>query len=261
MPAIYAHYRFGVEVLKQMPGDIRRTVNRFRRLYDVGLHGPDIFFYYNPLRQTKAGSLGSRLHRQSGKDFFTRACRGLRMEPSQAGEAYLYGLLTHYCLDTFCHPYISEKVRQGEVSHVEIEAEFERFLLERDGKTPACSQDLSPHMQLTDGECQTAAGFYTGVKPGDIRAAVKSMALITKSLAVPAGARRNIMRKGIGLFSQTYAGVIIPEEENPKCGMFNEELLAQYEKAREQFPALLLQLSAHLTYNAPFGEEFASEFG
>lgn len=261
MPANYAHYRFGMEMRKLMPGDIRRTADRFRRLYDVGLHGPDVFFYYNPLYHTKIGELGSRLHKQSGGEFFSRVCRGLRLEPSQAAEAYLYGLLTHYCLDSVCHPYILEKDRQGLAVHAEIEAEFDRFLLEKDGKTPACAQDLSPHMQLTSGECETAAKFYTGVKAEHIQTAVKNMARITKLLAIPEGKRRSILRKGVGLVSGTYTSFMISVRENPRCGQMNGELITLYEKAKERFPELLLQISAHLTYNAPLGEEFSAGFG
>lgn len=261
MPSNYAHYRFGVEMLKLMPGDIRRTINRFRRLYDVGLHGPDVFFYYNPVYGTKIGDMGKRLHSQSGADFFMRACRGLRMEPSEAGEAYLYGLLTHYCLDSVCHPYVEEKAAQEEATHGEIEAEFDRFLLERDGKVPPCAQDLSPHMRLTPQECEIAARLYSGISAAHMQTAVKNMERITKMLAVPDGIRRKAMKTAVGLVSKNYIGLFVPAQENPHCGKWNEELFLLYEQARGQFPALLLQISAHMTYNAPLGEEFTANFG
>ena len=40
----------------------------------------------------------------------------------------------------------------------------------------------------------------------------------------------------------------------------DEPLLSLYDQAAERFPALLLQLNAHLTYNAPLGEAFAEQF-
>ena len=55
MPANYAHYRFGKQLLSGMCPNDRRSIQRFRRLYDMGLHGPDIFFYYNPLIKTATG--------------------------------------------------------------------------------------------------------------------------------------------------------------------------------------------------------------
>lgn len=41
MPASYAHYRFGKQVLPALPAEIRQNIQRFRRLYDMGLQGPD----------------------------------------------------------------------------------------------------------------------------------------------------------------------------------------------------------------------------
>ena len=74
MPANYAHYRFGKQLLSGMCPNDRRSIQRFRRLYDMGLHGPDIFFYYNPLIKTATGQLGGVFHAQSGQEFFARVC-------------------------------------------------------------------------------------------------------------------------------------------------------------------------------------------
>jgi len=261
MPANYAHYRFGAEMLKLMPGDIRRKVNRFRRLYDVGLHGPDVFFYSNPLHGTKVSDMGRRLHGQSGADFFMRACRGLRMEPSEAGETYLYGLLSHYCLDSGCRPFAEEKAREDDCTLGGIEAEFDRFLLEKDGKVPPCEQDLSRHMRLTPEEYKIAAGFYSGVNPAQMQAVVKNMERTTKIAAVPAGVRRKTVEAAFGLLSKDRKGLFIPAQEDLLCGKWNEELLLLYEQAQERFLTLLMQISAHMTYNAPLGEEFMAKFG
>ena len=49
MPAHYAHYRFGCQLLPTLPANVRRPIQRFRRLFDMGLQGPDLFFYHNIL--------------------------------------------------------------------------------------------------------------------------------------------------------------------------------------------------------------------
>ena len=89
MPANYAHYRFGKQLLSGMSPNDRRSIQRFRRLYDMGLHGPDIFFYYNPLIKTATGQLGGVFHAQSGQEFFARVCA---QAGSEAGRVYLLGL-------------------------------------------------------------------------------------------------------------------------------------------------------------------------
>lgn len=261
MPSVYAHYRFGAAMIPVLPGDIRRTVKRFRQLYDVGLHGPDIFFYYNPILKSKTGSLGSRFHRQSGRDFFTRVCRSLRLDPAEAGQAYLYGVLTHYCLDSVCHPYIKETAEATGLTHARIETEFDRFLLELDGKTPPHTQDLSPHIRLTAGECDTVAKFYPPASTGVVRDAVRNMAFFVRLLAAPEGARRTLLRKGIPLAGKSREDMLMTEQADPRCAAMNTELFSLYEKAECLFPELLEQVAAHLTYNATFGAEFTADFG
>ena len=41
MPSTYAHYRFGLGMLPKFPGDSRRTIQRFRRLYNDSFYIKD----------------------------------------------------------------------------------------------------------------------------------------------------------------------------------------------------------------------------
>lgn len=261
MPSIYAHYRFGVAMLPGMPGDVRRTIGRFRRLFDVGLHGPDIFFY-NPMpMKGRAEALGRKLHRQTGREFFQRVCRVTRMEKSEAAQAYLYGVLCHYALDAACHGFVEEQAARGPATHLEMEAEFDRFLLDRDGKRPPESQDMSPHIRLTPGECETVAKFYPGATARSVQASVANMARCTKLFATPDGARRAVLRKSMEALGPRVSGLLMTVGPNPRCANLDHSLLELYDRAAEGFPELLVQIQAHLTYNGLLGEEFADPFG
>ncbi len=261
MPAAYAHYRFGASVLCQMPGDIGHIVKRYRRLFDVGLHGPDPFFFYNPAFPTKTGKLGHKFHAQSGQEFFQRVCRSLRLEPSEPGQAYLYGVLCHYCLDSLCHPYVEAKNAEGLVSHTQIETEFDRFLLEMDGKSPAHKQDITAHMQLTPEECEVAARFFPGATARQVQTSVKNMAKIKKLLAAGNGKTRELMSRTLGLAAKEYASFVMKDAPDKACADITPELFDLYCAAQSKYPAMLLQLTAHLTYNAPLGEDFEPTFG
>ena len=46
MPSTYAHRRFGADVLNALDPETASLVTD-RRLYDIGLHGPDVLFYYD----------------------------------------------------------------------------------------------------------------------------------------------------------------------------------------------------------------------
>ncbi len=260
MPSTYAHYRFGVQMLSNMPADVRRTIQRFRQLFDVGLHGPDIFFYGNLLPNIGTAHLGKKYHDQTGEEFFTRVCRGLRLEPSEAAAAYLYGVLCHYCLDTACHPYVRQSAEKGEVTHAQLETEFDRRLLETDGKIPAHTQDLSQHLHLTPGECDTVARFYPPATAGNVKGCVKSMSYTHKILATPEGMGRKVLSKGAGLLSKKYEDTFMGEAPLTLCGPYLPGLLERYAQAEAKFPQMLVQLQAHMTYSAPFGEEFQGKF-
>lgn len=256
MPSIYAHYRFGAAMLAKMPGDIRLPVQRYRRLFDIGLHGPDLFFYATPLLSAQTKALGEKLHRLTGREFFIRMSRCARLERSEAYSAYLYGLLCHYCLDAALHALIDELATDME-SHLRMEAEFDRFLLETDGKTPACAQDLSPHMELKYREYEIVAKFYTGITDKDIRECLRNMAAITKVCAVAPGKRRRVISKLTGVGGK----VMIPAEPDPDYSRLDTVLLQLYEEAEQRFPEMLLQLYSHMTYNAPLEKEFDPIFG
>lgn len=261
MPATYAHYRFGAQMLTRMPADVRRTAKRHRRLFDVGLHGPDLFFYYKPVVSTKIGRLGHKFHRQTGREFFSRVCRNLRLEPSEEGQAYLYGVLCHYALDAHCHPLVEKLSWEGVASHTRIETEFDRFLMELDSKTQLCPVSLTKHLTLTDPECNVVSRFYPGTEAGHIRESLKGMVKIRKALELPDGPVRTIVTKTMSLGSETFRDMVAGKAPDSVCRELNQPLLERYQQAAKVFPEMVLQLGAHLTYNAPLGEEFTPIFG
>ena len=46
MPAGYTHYCFGEEMKKVYSPHLQKIIQDNIELYEIGLHGPDIFFYY-----------------------------------------------------------------------------------------------------------------------------------------------------------------------------------------------------------------------
>ena len=255
MPAYYAHYRFGKQVLAAMPSQQRQCVQRFRRMYDMGLNGPDIFFYFNPFWNTAIGDLGHTFHRQSGQEFFGNACTAATTE---AAQAYLYGLLAHYCLDTACHPYIQQLVDIGEAKHVPLESEFERYLLLRDKEPSPQSYDMSKRWHLTRGECITAAGLYPGTSGADISRCVKFMSFSVKFLQSPNRASRE---KLLQMLKPSLCEYMIPAEENKETALYVQGLKTRYDRARKQYPLLLEQLTVSLQTGRALGSDFTPNFG
>lgn len=254
MPAVYAHYRFGKQVLPELPADVRQCVQRFRRLYDMGLQGPDFFFYYNPVMKTAVGNLGAAFHSQPGQEFFTRACAQAK---SEAARAYLYGLLGHYCLDSACHPFVDKTVADGAARHVALESEFDRFLMEKDGLTSPHTQDLSIHTGLTRGECVTVAAFFPPATPSNVNRSVHFMAF---SLRFLSGKNRKRVRSLLNRIHPGLCDSLIPEAPVTDYARMDSELLARFNRAAKRYPEALEQLTAHIRGGEPLGEAFAPNF-
>ena len=255
MPATYAHYRFGKQVLPALSADVRQCIQRFRRMYDAGLQGPDIFFYHNYFTMTPVRELGNSIHSQKGTEFFARACAGA---DSEAAQAYLYGLLAHYCLDSACHPFINQMQTIGEARHISLEAEFERHLLQKDGLVPPHTQDLSGRIKLTRGECMTVAAFYPEASGADISRCTKGMAFALKFFSGPNREKRaRLLRK----LKPDLLEHMVPAEPVEDYAFMVGELQDAYEQAAKSFPLLLAGLRNHQKNGEPLGEGFEAVFG
>ena len=90
MPSTYAHHRMGQEVIKQVSAPARDIIMKHKQLYDIGLHGPDILFYYHPLVTNPVNAIGYGLHERSGKYFFGKAAEIIEKASDKEGGTCLY---------------------------------------------------------------------------------------------------------------------------------------------------------------------------
>ena len=117
MPTTYAHYRFGCDALHSLPAEAQKIIAQNRDLFDFGVHGPDLLFYYMPLGKNHVNQMGYRSHERTGRDFFTQTAETVNTAKDRnAALAYLYGVLCHFTLDRECHPYVARTEQTG-VSH------------------------------------------------------------------------------------------------------------------------------------------------
>lgn len=260
MPSHYAHYRFGAELIGKLPPEIHRTVSRFRQLYDVGLHGPDILNYHDPVIKDATVRLCDKFHHQTGQEFFERVCRAVRMHPSEGMRAYLYGLLAHYALDSISAAFIAKVAEEKKLSRGRIWAEFDRSLLDMDGKTPPYLFDQSAHMQLTPGECQTVALFYPNVGSSGISRSIKRMASCTRILSGSKGSRRQLVIRTAERLAPRVAELAIPLHPIHPLARTNKDLLRLYHLAQSRYLSLLEQIRTHLRRKTPLGPDFSLPF-
>lgn len=261
MPSNYAHHRFGVQLLPTLPADVRASVAQHRNLFDVGLNGPDLFFFHSFVGHTPTGKLGTRFHRQSGREFFTRVCDALRPAPNDASLAYLYGVLAHYCLDSHCHPFVGECVNRGEVSHTALESDFDRYLLQLDGKRAPNCKPNRPLRRLSRADCAVVSRFYAPATPSDIAYCNNKMRFAIATLSTGNPALHAVVKAAVSTVAPKGAGMILPRQSNPRLIRLDEELLARYRTALARYPELLASLRSHLSTGAPLCAAFGPAFG
>ena len=94
MPTTYTHYRFGKDVLDALPRRIRTAMETNRELFDIGLHGPDILFYYRALIPNSVSGQGYGMHKQMADLFFERAKKVIAdADDKTMSRAYIYGFI------------------------------------------------------------------------------------------------------------------------------------------------------------------------
>lgn len=258
MPANYAHLRFGQEMMPKLPPDVLRAVQKYPKLYKLGAHGPDFLFCYRPGLIPWDKSLGHRYHYGDTRAFFSGIVRRLRLKPREEATAYLYGLLTHYALDSQCHPYIKQADAEGIAGHIQIETEFDRLLLEKDGLLSPKPHFSLEHLKLNRQERSLLAFFYPKAPPAQIRGGITAMRWLFGCSMLREGRGAAAAKKLLG---GTFSQYIMTPKPDARCAETNRRLLELTAQASRRFEPLCAGLTAHITRKTPLGEEFAPIFG
>ena len=252
MPSTYAHRRFGTNVLEHLPDELRAQLEQNRELYDIGLHGPDLLFYYHAAKSNPVGALGNAMHEEPGRVFFDRARRVVHCEADRdAALAYALGFVCHFALDSTCHPYVEQFTRESGVTHCEIETEFDNMLLRWDGYDPLKFFTAS-HIHPSEKNAGIIAPFYEGISEQTALEALKGM--ISVHRVVLTG------MKVVGKYDMLH-GLVANPQPNPKCVKSGKQLEALYAKALPLAETLILEFMAKLDTDEPLDKAYDHTFG
>ncbi|MFI3171626.1 MAG: zinc dependent phospholipase C family protein [Eubacteriales bacterium] len=266
MPAFYTHARFGAKVLEALSPDIREIANKYPELFYIGLQGPDILFYHKAYQGNEISKAGYAQHRKAGYEFFEPARQIIRESDNQeAAFSYIAGFICHFTLDSQCHPYIGTVEQDTKLSHAEIEAEEDRYLMIQDGKDPLRHLAVN---QVVISELNTAviAEFFEVTVQEDIRRALRHMKFFSRLFCAPSKCKRTMVYAALKLAGKYkgLSGMIVNYEENPKCYESTRkiaelcegaipiacDLIAEYHTAVEN-----LEVRLGERYTMTFGEE------
>ncbi len=173
MPGFTTHYIFGMKAYNDMPNNhLKFIIAKYRWLYQLGLQGPDMFFYNIPiLRHRDYRNVGSYMHEHHIRDFFDCYITNLSQIPSrqqrEEGLAFFCGFLSHYIADSICHPYVYGRIGHDVNNpsshthglHAALENDIDALLLRRYKKKKPSEFNQAATICLNGMEMQFISRF------------------------------------------------------------------------------------------------------
>ena len=262
MPSTYAHRVFGERVLHRCPQSLASAIREHRQLYDIGLHGPDVLFYYHVLKNCAVNAKGYAMHARPAKEFFESAKAAYAAAADKgAALAYLLGFVCHFALDSACHGYIENKIAVSHVTHTEIESEFDRSLLEAEGKEPL-SACLTDHIFATEENARVIAPFL-GVTPKQAKKALRSMKFYNELMRAPRAGKRLLVNAAMRLTGnwKEMHGMMIAKRPIPACKDSNLRLFKLMKRAEDECLSLIGNFAAFVAGKEELSPAFSRTFG
>lgn len=263
MPSTYAHYRMGQEIREALDGKEREIVDAFPELFQIGLHGPDILFYYKPLSKNEVNRTGYGMHDRPGAEFFEKAAYVIRGQKDQTAYlSYIYGFLCHFALDVKCHGYIAEKMEESGVTHADVEVEFDRELMVRDGLDPVRHR-LTNHIIPSMENASVIQAFFENLKTEQIYKALKGTILFNNILLAPSKVKRFVIYTGMKIAGtyENMRGLMVNFEKNPVCEDSSEHLMELYGEGKQLAEQLIRMFAGYVAEESPLQEIYQYTFG
>ena len=227
----------------------------------IGLHGPDIFFYYHPLTRNPISQYGSQLHERTAAEFFQERIALFQENPDDALRVYLLGFACHFLLDSTCHPYINAFEDQTGISHAEIETHLDRELMERDGKDPFRYEPAASICPNTEGN-KVIQRCFPRLSQAEILDCLKGLKFYTHLPICRNGIKRTVLLSALKLSGHydSMEGQIMRKKPNPKCEASTRNLLNLYRKALDEAPGELEGLNEAILNGALLSGRFNRNF-
>lgn len=264
MPAAFAHDLYGRRVYLEVSPKIKQIIRKERYCFLLGVHGPDLLFFYRALGKNRVNQKGVRLHKEPAAMLFhagrNEILKAKDREERDALVAYLLGICCHYALDHSLHSYINSQEKRTGITHAEIETELERRLLMGENMLPLHS-NLTCHLKNTK-HTRFAASRIFGEEMGVISECITSYRTMNR-LFINSGELTKrfvcLILRATGNYGKIH-GMLMRKEPHHHDRAMTDDLEKQFFEAVPYGAGLVENLYRYLAGKGALSNEFYGNF-
>lgn len=261
MPTTYAHWRFGDKCIRMLPDDLQNIILNNRAIFDYGVHGPDIFFYYNCLKHNEVNRYGSAMHDIPYKDTLTQIKENFKKtENKDMALSYLLGFTCHFTLDSYCHGFIEKVDETMPYSHGKIESQFDRYLLIKDGFNPV-TKSVTDMFHPDEKMAKVISGLFNKFDEDIIYKTLKDQKLYLNLLKDNSDIKRFFLTTAMDIAKvPSFKDLLITKENVEELKPVNIRLNKYFDMALKHYPVLADSLIGYLSDKNELNTYFKHNF-
>ena len=261
MPTTYAHWRFGDKCIRMLPDDLQNIILNNRAIFDYGVHGPDIFFYYNCLKHNEVNRYGSAMHDIPYKDTLAQIKENFKKtENKDMALSYLLGFTCHFTLDSYCHGFIEKVDETMPYSHGKIESQFDRYLLIKDGFNPV-TKSVTDMFHPDKKMAKVISGLFNKFDEDIIYKTLKDQKLYLNLLKDNSDIKRFFLITAMDIAGvPSFKDLLITKENVEELKPVNIRLNKYFDMALKHYPVLADSLIGYLSDKNELNTYFKHNF-
>ena len=261
MPTTYAHWRFGDKCIRMLPDDLQNIILNNRAIFDYGVHGPDIFFYYNCLKYNEVNRYGSAMHDIPYKDTLAQIKENFKKtENKDMALSYLLGFTCHFTLDSYCHGFIEKVDETMPYSHGKIESQFDRYLLIKDGFNPV-TKSVTDMFHPDKKMAKVISGLFNKFDEDIIYKTLKDQKLYLNLLKDNSDIKRFFLTTAMDIAKvPSFKDLLIIKENVEELKPVNIRLNKYFDMALKHYPILADSLIGYLSDKNELNPYFKHNF-
>ena len=261
MPTTYAHWRFGDKCIRMLPDDLQNIILNNRAIFDYGVHGPDIFFYYNCLKHNEVNRYGSAMHDIPYKDTLAQIKENFKKtENKDMALSYLLGFTCHFTLDSYCHGFIEKVDETMPYSHGKIESQFDRYLLIKDGFNPV-TKSVTDMFHPDKKMAKVISGLFNKFDEDIIYKTLKDQKLYLNLLKNNSDIKRFFLTTAMDIAKvPSFKDLLITKENVEELKPINIRLNKYFDMALKHYPVLADSLIGYLSDKNELNTYFKHNF-